>query len=265
MPSDLSAGRLELATEPARRYFKDQIRKSGSKISEKVELKRIVTEACNTLEPHALMYVTQTEMVAVLCFMSENADGEKTKAAAGTRGIQCGPKVTTKKTRQKKNEKIRERNDRRFPGRMFAAPKRDDDDEDYVEAEEWGQGIITKARSGTDDMADSDEVDYSSDHDIPRHQPLYNSDSGGLGDLFSAPKRSPLRGKRMPVGTSVYGYPRSHPDLDDAQVLDIRGTDGTEDAMYLVGPPDNRDIDERSWVSYLDMLHAAKNGGFPDL
>ena len=56
-----------------------------------VTLKRIVTEACNTLEPHALMYVTQTEMVAVLCFMSKDADGEKTKAAAGTRGIQCGP------------------------------------------------------------------------------------------------------------------------------------------------------------------------------
>jgi hypothetical protein len=76
--------------------------------------------------------------------------------------------------------------------------------------------------------------------------------------LFSAPERSALTGKRFPVGTSV----DFQNDLDDAQVLDIRGTDGTDGAMYLIGPPDNRDIDERIWVSHSDMLHAAQNYGF---
>lgn len=74
--------RLTIATQTAAAYFKEQKRQS----SKPVQLKRIVEK--HALK-HTLMYVTEDEMAAVLCWGESSATG--TETSTKTQSIQCGP------------------------------------------------------------------------------------------------------------------------------------------------------------------------------
>lgn len=54
---------------------------------EAVTLPRVVTEECDSGEPHYLMYLTQDEIVDVLATMAEDASGY----TMPTKKVLCGP------------------------------------------------------------------------------------------------------------------------------------------------------------------------------
>jgi hypothetical protein len=102
------ADRLAIATQTAAEYFKAQ-KKIFKKSSNPVGLKRIVDSDCGSSEKHALMYVTEEEMAAVLCWGGPNAQGTETSK----RMIRCGPSGDWKnKVRPKRRNTLEEEGDR---------------------------------------------------------------------------------------------------------------------------------------------------------